>query len=36
MGAATDEHVKAALNHLGEITTFIKVLGSYPPGLNGH
>jgi prephenate dehydratase len=36
LGSVGDEPVQAALNHLGEITTFIKVLGSYPPGLDGH
>ncbi len=29
-GAATDEPVTRALDHLGEITTMLKVLGSYP------
>ncbi|HMB93459.1 MAG TPA: hypothetical protein VKP65_21585, partial [Rhodothermales bacterium] len=31
-GAVADEPVQRALDHLGEITGWIKVLGSYPHG----
>lgn len=31
-GSATDEHVELALNHLREIASYLKVLGSYPRG----
>lgn len=31
-GAATDEPVRRALDHLGEIASYLKVLGSYPRG----
>jgi prephenate dehydratase len=31
-GSAIDDHVELALNHLGEIASYLKVLGSYPRG----
>ncbi|NBB74961.1 MAG: bifunctional chorismate mutase/prephenate dehydratase, partial [Bacteroidetes bacterium] len=31
-GRAADEPVERALDHLGEITAELKVLGSYPTG----
>jgi prephenate dehydratase len=34
-GHISEEHVQYALDHLGEITHFIKVLGSYPLRVNG-
>lgn len=33
-GSTKELHVKNALNHLGEITDFIKILGSYPLARN--
>jgi prephenate dehydratase len=31
-GSEADEHVELALNHLREIASYLKVLGSYPRG----
>jgi len=33
VGSQYEEHCKNALNHLKEITTYLKVLGSYPRGV---
>lgn len=34
-GSVSEQHVKHALEHLEEITHFIKILGSYPMTVNG-
>jgi prephenate dehydratase len=34
-GSLKEKHVKNALDHLGEITRFIKILGCYPLRVNG-
>lgn len=34
-GSISDIHVKKALDHLGEIAHFVKILGSYPMSVNG-
>ena len=32
MGSIQEEKLRQALNHLEEVCTFVRVLGSYPPG----
>jgi prephenate dehydratase len=34
VGSAEEDHVRHALDHLGEITNLIKILGSYPMHLD--